>query len=49
MSIEQLIEQIEENTEWMQTSVEDDVACISIENLESILSQFLNKQIELTK
>ena len=49
MSIEQLIEQIDENTEWMQTSVADDVACISIENLESILSQFLNKQIKLTK
>ena len=36
-NFEDLIEAIQENTEWLQTTEEDEVECISIENLEGIL------------
>jgi hypothetical protein len=45
---EDLIEAIKDNTEWLQTIEEDEVECISIENLQSILSYYFNKTIKLT-
>lgn len=47
-SIEWLIETIKDNVEWLQTTEGDEVECIGVENLESILSAFLHKQIKLT-
>lgn len=48
MSNNELIEQIQSEVEWLSTSDGDEVECISIENLEGILSRFLNKPIKLT-
>jgi hypothetical protein len=45
---ETFIEIIQENTEWLQTTEGDEVECISIENLESILSKYFNKPIKIS-
>lgn len=45
--LESLEEQIKENTEWLSASNDYDVECISIENLEGILTRFFNKKITL--
>ena len=47
VDIQQLINQIQDETEWLETTEEDEVECISIENLEGILTRFLNTQIKL--
>jgi len=44
-----LIEAIEDNIEWLDTLEEDEIECISIENLEGILSKFFNKTIKINK
>jgi hypothetical protein len=49
MTIEKLTETIQENIEWLSTTEEDEVECISIENLEGILSDYFNKPITLSK
>lgn len=43
-----LVEAIQENIEWLQTTEEDEVECVSIENLEGILSKYFEKPIKLT-
>jgi hypothetical protein len=48
MTLEEMIEAIRDNTEWLETTQWDEVECISLENLEGILSQFLNQKIKLT-
>ena len=47
-NIHGLVEAIQENIEWLQTTEEDEVECISIENLEGILSKYFEKPIKLT-
>jgi phosphopantetheine adenylyltransferase len=42
-----LEEQIKENVEWLLTTDNDEVECISIENLEGILSKFFNRKMDL--
>ena len=42
-----LEEQIKENVEWLFTTDNDEVECISIENLEGILSKFFNRKMDL--
>lgn len=49
MTKEKLIEEIQENIEWLSTTNGDEVECISIENLESALTRFLNKRIILSE
>lgn len=49
MQITELIEKIQDNCEWLETTEADSIECISIENLEAILSEFLNKKINLTQ
>ena len=49
MSIEELIEEIQENTEWLSTTEGDDVECIGIENLEGLLTRFFSKRILISK
>ena len=48
MSIQELIEKIQDNIEWLETTEGDEIESISIENLEAILSKFLSKEIKLT-
>jgi hypothetical protein len=47
MTTEELITEIQNNTEWLWTTNEDEVECISIENLEVILSRFLSNNIKI--
>jgi hypothetical protein len=49
MTKKQLLQEIQENTEWLETTEGDEVECISIENLEGILSQFLNVKFEISQ
>jgi hypothetical protein len=49
MSTKELIELIQDNIEWLSTTEGDEVECISIENLESILTNYFRTQIKLTQ
>ena len=46
--LEMLEEEIMEQIEWLSTSNRNEVECISIENLESILTKFFNRKISLS-
>jgi hypothetical protein len=43
-----LEENIMEQIEWLKTTNRDEVQCISIENLESILTKFFHRKISLS-
>jgi len=49
MNVEQLIEAIQNETEWLETTEGDEVECISIESLEGILSRYLNTNIKISE
>ena len=49
MTINELIEEIQNNVEWLSTTEGDEVECIGIENLEDILSRYLGVTIKLTQ
>jgi hypothetical protein len=49
MNVQGLIDAIQEETEWLQTTQQDEVECIGIENLEGILSKYLGFNIKLTE
>jgi phosphopantetheine adenylyltransferase len=42
-----LEEQIKENVEWLYTTDNDEIECISVENLEGILSKFFGRKMDL--
>jgi hypothetical protein len=47
MTIMDLIEEIQQNREWLETTENDEVECISIENLEGILTRYFNETIKI--
>ena len=49
MSTKELIQSIKDNIEWLSTTEGDEVECVSIENLESILTNYFRTQIKLTQ
>ncbi len=49
MNVYELIDSIQAETEWLSSSEGDEVECISIENLEGILTNYFNKKIKLTQ
>ena len=49
MSIENLIEEIQSEAEFLSTTEGDEVDCIGLEILEGILSKFLNQKIKLAR
>lgn len=49
MTIKNLIEEIQDNAEFLSTTEGDDVDCIGLEILEGILSKFLNEKIKLAR
>lgn len=49
MTIQNLIEQIQDNAEFLMTTDGDDIDCISLENLEGILSTYLNQTVKLAR
>jgi hypothetical protein len=46
--LEMLEEEIKENIEWLSTTEDDEIECIGIENLESILTRLFNRKISLS-
>jgi len=46
-NIKLLEKEINNNTEWLYTTQDDEVECIGIENLEGILSRFFNIKVKL--
>lgn len=48
MTINQLIDNIKDNVEWLETTEGDEVECISMENLQGILQKYFNLQLKLT-
>jgi hypothetical protein len=49
IEIQELINQIQDEIEWLESTEGDEVECISIENLQGILTNFLNTPINLTE
>lgn len=49
MSIDELIQSIQDNTEWLETSEGDMVECIGIENLEVVLSTYLKTSLKISQ
>lgn len=49
MNVQTLIDAIQENVEWLETSEGDEIECIGIENLEGILSRYFDFKIKLTQ
>lgn len=49
MTIPELVAAIQEDVEWLSTSEDDEVECISIENLEGILTKYLNQTIKISQ
>jgi hypothetical protein len=49
MTVDKLIEDIQENIEWLETTEGDEVECISIENLEGILTRMLGTRILISE
>jgi len=47
MSREELEQSIIKNIEWLETTEQDEVECISIENLEAILTDYFGVKINL--
>jgi hypothetical protein len=44
-----MLNELEENIEWLETTEGDSVECISVENLEAILSRFLDQKIKISE
>lgn len=49
MTIEQLEDELWVNTETLSTTEGDSVACISIKDLETILTKYLHQPIKIKK
>jgi hypothetical protein len=49
MNVQQLIEAIQSEVEWLETTEGDQIECIGIENLEGILSKYLGFNIKISQ
>lgn len=49
MNVQSLIDAIQAEVEWLQTSDGDEIECIGIENLEGVLSKYFDFKIKLTQ
>jgi len=47
-NLDDLITAIQNETEWLTTTEDDEIECIGIENLEGILQKFFNKSIKIS-
>lgn len=47
--IEELVHEIRQETEWLETTDGDSIECIGIENLEGILSRFFGFKLKITQ
>ena len=48
-SLEELVYEIQQETEWLETTEGDSIECIGIENLEGILSRFFGLKIKISQ
>tara|TARA_R100000544_G_scaffold33992_1_gene20640 strand:- start:6139 stop:6429 length:291 start_codon:yes stop_codon:yes gene_type:complete len=48
ISFRPLESDIKNNIEWLYTTTEDEVQCIGIENLESILQEYINESFSIS-
>lgn len=48
-SINELISNIQSQAEWLETTEGDSIECISLENLEGILTEYFNKHVKLAQ
>lgn len=49
MTMTELIKAIQQETEWLSTTEEDEVECISIENLEGILTRWVGLRVVISE
>ena len=49
MNVQNLINDIQSEVEWLSTIEGDEIECISIESLEGILSRYFDFKIKLTQ
>jgi hypothetical protein len=49
IDLDDLIEAIQNETEWLSTTEGDEIECIGIENLEGILSKYFRITVKLTE
>ena len=47
MTINQLIDKIKDDVEWLQTTEGDEIECISMENLQGILQKYFKLELNL--
>lgn len=45
-SISDLIDEVNQDAEWLETTTGDEVKCISLENLEGIINRIFNIDIK---
>ena len=48
-SLEELVYEIQQETEWLETTEGDSIECIGVENLEGILSRFFGLKIKISQ
>jgi hypothetical protein len=49
VAVEELTYEIQQETEWLETTEGDSVECIGIENLEGILSKFFGFKLRISQ
>ncbi len=49
VALEELTYEIQQETEWLETTEGDSVECIGIENLEGILSRFFGFKLRISQ
>ena len=48
-AVEDLVYEIQQETEWLETTEGDSIECIGIENLEGILSKFFGFKLRISQ
>ena len=49
VAVEDLVYEIQQETEWLETTEGDSIECIGIENLEGILNRFFGFKLKISQ
>lgn len=49
VAVEDLVYEIQQETEWLETTEGDSIECIGIENLEGILNRFFGVKLRISQ
>lgn len=49
VAVEELVYEIQQETEWLETTEGDSIECIGIENLEGILNRFFGFKLKISQ